>query len=304
MAKACLSPEEQLCLFLTDPITQQDPVSDEAGSEFQETFSDPSSVEPPSAEIDAPCDQPATDCAWASFLRTHGRVPTIVDSMKPWEYRGWLLYYRLLLEEHPSIPKRWDYWCRTMSTGRLLDEAIPAMCFGECTALDAIKPVERWVTLVSHHESSSSAMDCLLDWFLWGLGLSSRKPRFSADLNELLYREVDLGPLLLRPYDCLGEWIAMQKGPWNPHAFYPTPHAIVEMMVRMQLGDLAEDLRLKTVCDPCVGSGRMLLHASNYCLRLFGTDIDPLVVKICKINGALYAPWMVRPFPEAFFVRR
>ena len=53
--------------------------------------------------------------------------------------------------------------------------------------------------------------------------------------------------------------------------------------------------------DPCVGSGRMLLHAGNYSYRLFGTDLDRQVLMVTLINGALYCPWLVRPFPEAFF---
>jgi hypothetical protein len=48
-----------------------------------------------------------------------------------------------------------------------------------------------------------------------------------------------------------------------------------------------------------VGSGRMLLHASNFSLCLYGVDIDPLAVAMCKINGALYAPWMSFPLPAA-----
>src|SRR5919197_878659 len=59
------------------------------------------------------------------------------------------------------------------------------------------------------------------------------------------------------------------------------------------------DLRLTSVCDPCVGSGRMLLHASNFSLCLFGQDIDPLAVAMCKINGALYAPWLSFPLPAS-----
>lgn len=62
-----------------------------------------------------------------------------------------------------------------------------------------------------------------------------------------------------------------------------------------------DDLRSKKVSDPALGTGRMLLHASNYSLRLYGMDIDPLVVKISKINGALYAPWMSFPLPASFF---
>jgi hypothetical protein len=49
--------------------------------------------------------------------------------------------------------------------------------------------------------------------------------------------------------------------------------------------------------DPCLGTGRMLLHASNYSLRLYGQDINETCVKASLVNGYLYAPWMVKPFP-------
>jgi hypothetical protein len=57
------------------------------------------------------------------------------------------------------------------------------------------------------------------------------------------------------------------------------------------------DAREKPVCDPCVGTGRMLLAASNYSYRLYGCDIDGTVIKATLINGYLYAPWLVKPFP-------
>jgi hypothetical protein len=56
------------------------------------------------------------------------------------------------------------------------------------------------------------------------------------------------------------------------------------------------DPRTVTVCDPCVGSGRMLLHASNYSVCLYGCDIDPICCRIAAINGVLYAPWLAFPF--------
>jgi hypothetical protein len=73
-------------------------------------------------------------------------------------------------------------------------------------------------------------------------------------------------------------------------------------MVKMTMAEKVTDgrnSRLMSVNDPCVGSGRMLLHASNYSLNLFGQDIDPLAVAMCKINGALYAPWLAFPLPES-----
>jgi hypothetical protein len=125
----------------------------------------------------------------------------------------------------------------------------------------------------------------------------------SEEVNERLYRQVNLGPILERPYDYLGDLVAEGKSNgWNPTAFYPTPHNVAELMIRMTMADKREDgrdPRLLTVDDPCVGSGRLLLHASNISLCLYGQDIDPLAVAMCKINGALYAPWLSFPLPAS-----
>src|SRR5262249_36194383 len=37
----------------------------------------------------------------------------------------------------------------------------------------------------------------------------------------------------------------------------------------------------------------------NFSLGLYGQDIDPLAVALCKINGAFYAPWLAFPLPPA-----
>ena len=44
-----------------------------------------------------------------------------------------------------------------------------------------------------------------------------------------------------------------------------------------------------------------MLHASIYSLNLYGCDIDPTMVKVSKINAALYVPWLIRPFPASFY---
>lgn len=67
---------------------------------------------------------------------------------------------------------------------------------------------------------------------------------------------------------------------------------------RQKLPD-GRDPRTVTVCDPCVGSGRMLLHASNHSVCLYGCDIDPICARITSINGVLYAPWFAFPFSSA-----
>ena len=43
----------------------------------------------------------------------------------------------------------------------------------------------------------------------------------------------------------------------------------------------------------------MLLLASNVSLSLYGIEVDALVRTACLINGALYAPWLAFPLPDA-----
>jgi hypothetical protein len=60
----------------------------------------------------------------------------------------------------------------------------------------------------------------LLDWLSWALGLTGEEPQLSDQVNEKLYRQVDLGPLLEHPYDYLGDLVAQGKANgWNPTAF-------------------------------------------------------------------------------------
>src|SRR5262249_8015129 len=143
----------------------------------------------------------------------------------------------------------------------------------------------------------------LLDWLGWALSLHHEQPQLTEQVQEKLYREVNVGPLLATPYDYLGECVAMGKAKgWNPTGFFPTPHSVVQLMVRMTMTDVGKDgrdPRTYRVCDPCVGSGRMLLHASNMTISLWGQDIDPLAIAMCKINGALYAPWLAFPLPDS-----
>jgi hypothetical protein len=144
------------------------------------------------------------------------------------------------------------------------------------------------------------ALERLVAFLAWGLAVGPEPERLEPDEAEALYRAVNVGPWLQEPSDYLGEAVAARHaGGWNPNAFYPTPHDLCELMVGMTMGE--GDHRAKTVHDPCVGSGRMLLHASNHSYRLSGQDIDPMMVAITKINGALYAPWLSFPAPDSIF---
>jgi hypothetical protein len=247
----------------------------------------------------APADSPDL----IAFFQEHGRLPRVGDAPPPWRYRGWLLPYVIQLHGLvPAVADRWGYHLRTLEAGRLLDEPIPQVAFGPADSAVYAR-LRDWSQLVGRDGGGGADFRTLLDWLCWALALSSEEPRLSNEVNERLYRQVDLGPLLARPHDYLGAHVAEGKARgWNPTGFYPTPHPVAECMVRMMMHDPpadGHDPRTLTVADPCVGSGRLLLHASNASLCLFGQDVDPLAVAMCKINGALYAPWLSFPLPAA-----
>src|SRR5258708_12460803 len=130
------STEQQLSLFVSDDV----PVPAHPESQCVAPFIRDATIVPVLGTSDAD---------WVQFCQEHGRIPMICDQKKPWEYRGWLMYYRLLLEDTGQVGYRWDYWARTMSAGRLLDEAIPQISFsGENRA--GTRLAEDWITLAVH----------------------------------------------------------------------------------------------------------------------------------------------------------
>ena len=75
---------------------------------------------------------------------------------------------------------------------------------------------------------------------------------------------------------------------------YYTPEKVVgELIDRLHENDT--DLKTKTICDPCCGTGNFLLSLGvrgiDYA-NLYGQDIDPISVFLSRINIALMAPEM------------
>lgn len=242
----------------------------------------------------------------ADFIAEHGRPPMLGDEVPPWRYRGWLLWYVQRLHAHHRVPfpDRWGYlqaihlcWG---GAGYPDPGPIPQVRFDHRDPA-VLKALENAIRIAGEkrHGWGWSALRAFLDWLGWGLGTITEEPReLDDEIQEKLYRTFDLGPWLCSPYDYLATYICESQGRgWNPHAFFPTPHNVCEMMVAMQMGNDDADIRGRSVHDPAMGTGRMLLHASNYSLRLYGQDIDRMMVACTKINGALYAPWIVAPPP-------
>ena len=212
---------------------------------------------------------------------------------------GWLLPYLLTIEGR--LWGRWDHWHDTMLAGRVI-QPIPGLDWESHSA--ARRMLEAALNSITTHGGwqgwgSWQVFDYFLDWLLFGFGHRGQPelPHEPADFtgaSERLYQVFNLETLLAWPHDYLGDILAENRH--GQHlGFYPTPMEVARMLAAMTLG--GEDARCKSVCDPCVGTGRLLLAASNHSYRLYGCDLNPTVLKATLVNGWLYAPWLVRPFP-------
>lgn len=217
-------------------------------------------------------------------------------------YRGWLLPY--LLKADAMTWRRWEHWAEVMTAGQIIpDRPIPRIEF-EPMALGTAtyKHLEKCLNLVPRYGewrtwSNWNNFDYFCDWLLYGFGHLAELPKEPEGCDGAcarLYQFFNVVQFLAYPSDYFGDILA-ENAHGRHLGFYPTPLCICTMMAAMTFGD--EDCRAKSFCDPCIGTGRFPLVASNYTYRIFGMDINPTVIKCTLINGYLYAPWLVKPFP-------
>ncbi|AGY57997.1 type I restriction-modification system subunit M [Gloeobacter kilaueensis] len=221
---------------------------------------------------------------------------------------GWMR--PLLFEMDTILWGRWEYWLQTQEAGHLLERLIPQIAFLDDSHNYARRMIERCLDAIGcgwSGWSSWSNFNTLLDWILFGLGHGNAHtpPPLDQRIQGQLYQTFELGALQLWPHDYWGALLAENRH-GRHNGFYPTPLPVCELMAKMlfvESGDPATgrptiwpDCRARLVYEPCVGTGRMLMVASNYSLRLSGCDIDPTVLKACLVNLWLYAPWGIAPF--------
>ena len=209
---------------------------------------------------------------------------------------GWLRPYLIVLDE--MFLKRWDYWLRTVEAGVVLDEPIPQIEWSGGGHQEPRKNLTACVDF-GFYRLSRQSFPLFVEWLLYGFGdpaVQEMPRQIASDVNAFWYKIFNLGLFLKYPYDYLGEYASdlYGRGRNNPTAYFPTPMHVSVLMVKMLFSE--EDRKTASVCDPCVGSGRLLMAASNYSLNLCGVDIDANILKVCKANMWMFVPWcMVRP---------
>lgn len=115
---------------------------------------------------------------------------------------------------------------------------------------------------------------------------------FIEKLQPALEKEI----LFAEGEDSLGfVYISLRDiGQRKSSGVYYTPEKVVnELIERLYENDT--DLNLRTICDPCCGTGNFLLSLGAKGIgyaNLYGQDMDPVSVYLSRINIALMAPEM------------
>jgi len=195
--------------------------------------------------------------------------------------------------------RRWEFWQKAMATRRVGD--IPQVKFLSAPNQETMKMLKKCLDrLAAKGYSGQHGLALFVDWILWGFGdpLVEKYPKeINEETNEFLYKTFDLSLLMKNPHDYWGA-LAADFAVGKGSGFFPTPHHVVRMMTEMTMGSDKKKTRLESVCDPCAGTGRMLLEASNFSVNLFGSDISLPIVKMMKLNMWLYVPWVIRPMQD------
>jgi len=217
--------------------------------------------------------------------------------------KGWLLPYLVALDG--MFFKRWEYWTKAVMADRIPEEPIPFVHFQSPHSYPEGLVSKNIKLCLDYAEySSSNVLELFIDWILWGFNQGERFPQVNEKTDDYWYRTFNLGLFYKEPADHLA-LLAANRNVGKTGGYFPTPANVVEMMVRMNFGSEPKpEHKNLSVCDPCSGSGIMLLYASNYSLNLYGMDINPLITKIAHVNSFIYVPWLAyRPKSLKMFDR-
>lgn len=206
--------------------------------------------------------------------------------------RGWLLKY-LMLGDMITL-KRWQTWGQAITKNEL-PEQVPKIRIESTPDKEAMQMFKKNLDFARSHGISNPAR-VLVDWILWGVAneLVKEAPSIPDEVNKFWYQHFNLEPILRHPHDYMAR--LFEEDSYKGSGWFATPMNVTLMITEMTSG---KSKPWESVMDPCLGTGSMLLAASNYSFSLHGQDIDHNMVKAATVNGYFYMPWLVRPFPQS-----
>lgn len=194
---------------------------------------------------------------------------------------------------------RWQYWLDIRATQVVIGKPIPQVRFltsGDEGYQLALKMLEHCLDVPGYHNNTHTFYN-FVDWILYSYGspLVDDISHVPVIQSAFWYENFRAQLMLMYPGDYFAELFQSVYGKGsNVHSFFPTPsHVATFMATAAFAGGPSEDAKYQEVCDPCCGTGALLLPASNHSLRITGIDIDENMVKMCTLNGYHYIPWAV-----------
>lgn len=206
---------------------------------------------------------------------------------------GWASLRPRLFELSP----RWQWWALVLLNKSLPPPALPypKIEFAEVFP-DQAPPMKM---LRDCLRPTGARFEDLIEWALYKCGaFDIRNPPRRADQDLLSHWEktFDLKIMLDHPGDWLGHFYEVHVASASLRSatgFFSSPAALCKLMVSLNPPGLTE-----SVHEPCCGSGRILMAASNYSVNLSGNDVNPTLCRIAELNGWIYVPWLVMPCRE------
>lgn len=230
-------------------------------------------------------------CQERPFSNYQKRIIKMENKLKTTKAKkGWLIPYLIGLDQ--LFYKRWEYWTRAILTDKIPDKSIPYIEFSMPMTYSEQLVNKNLKTCLDYASGRySNVFEKLIDWILWGFNQGKHFPNINTETDDYWYRTFNLGLFYKEPADHLADMVSQYNG--NHNGYFPTPANVVQMMTVMTMGDKPRHEHKKmSVCDPCSGSGIMLMYASNYSLYLYGMDISALLCKVATVNAFIYVPWL------------
>lgn len=218
---------------------------------------------------------------------------------------GWMS--QMLTELDSLMWGRWDYWLTAWATISIPEDPIPPITFETSPHPHVMKMLNHTLDwCLQGRVDKYRGFEWFIQWLGWSLGCFKEKPENLCDdipSDIIAYQLFNLDLMMLYPYDYFGHWLSEIGHGKQGSAFYPTPFGVTQLMTDLITQDAETSLdKTSQVNDPAVGTGRTLLNASNFSLRLSGQDIDPLVLSCLHVNFKMYAPWGANPLPESLYL--
>lgn len=221
---------------------------------------------------------------------------------------GWLLPELLWLDA--TYQGRYELWhCTKTQTNLTLEtlarpEPIPFLKPGDA-GFDKTLTMLKACFSAAGGDSQRPGMrevGYLARWILFSLGhpYQTRPPTMdngpAGAKRTRLEHEFDLSQLIRFPSDYFGHLLALSKYGQRHTSFYPTLQPVSALMAELghQVDQCSKPMR---IFDPCLGTGRLALEASNYARALVGWERDRPLLEVALANFMLYAPDFALPIP-------